>query len=123
MDNNIGNMLGIVSHTFSITNEAGDKVKLDCKFDFRSVTLESVRSWLVANRVIAGQRPWRALSKEELIELNGKTFNVNSIGQKIRSRQEQKNDLVNTFTNAGMSLSKAEELAEKVLDNPESLNI
>ena len=123
MENTIGLSIGVVDHAFSITNDAGDKVTLSVKVDFRSASNQDIKGWLISNRIIAGQRPWRTLSKGELTELNNKTFVASSIGQKVRSREEQKRDLVTTFVNAGVKPDKAEELATAALDNPDSLSI
>ena len=119
----IGQMVGVVDHSFGITNAQGDKTTVSVKIDFSTCSDNDVKNWLVSNRIIAGQRPWRSLSLDELKALNGTTFNANSIGQKVRSRDEQKRDLVNTFTNAGVPTAQAELLAEAALNNPESLTI
>lgn len=123
MENTVGKAIGIVSHSFSIKNDRDEKVTLNIKVDFRTCSDQDIKGWIASNRIIAGQRPWRSLSLDELKELNGKTFNANSIGQKVKSRREQLNDLVTTFTNAGVGLEKANQLATAALDNPEALQI
>ena len=123
MENIIGKAIGIVSHSFSIKNDRDEKVTLNIKVDFRTCSDQDIKGWIVSNRIIAGQRPWRSLSLDELNELNGKTFNANTIGQKVKSRKEQLSDLVTTFVNAGVEQEKAFHLATAALDNPEALTI
>jgi len=123
MDNTIGKMIGVVEHALSITNDAGDKCSLSIKIDYRSCSDNDIRQWLTSNRIIAGQRPWRKLTLEEIRELNGQTFNASTIGQTIKSREQQKAELVTTFMNAGVAQQKAEQLANAALDNPEALTI
>lgn len=123
MENTIGKLVGVIDHAFSITNDAKDKVTISVKIDFRGCTDQDIKGWLVSNRIIAGQRPWRSLSKAELMELNGNTFNASTIGQKVKSRDEQKRELVATFVNAGVKPDQAEKLANAALDNPETLTI
>ena len=119
----IGQQIGVVGHSFGITNAQGEKTTVSVKIDFSTCSDNDLKNWLVSNRIIAGQRPWRSLSLDELKALNGTTFNANSIGQKVRSRDEQKNDLITTFVNAGVKLEQATALAEAALNNPESLTI
>lgn len=119
----IGRAIGIVDHSFNIKNDRDEKITLSIKVDFRACSDQDIKGWATSNRIIAGQRPWRSLSLDELKELNGKTFNASTIGQKVKSRQEQLSDLVTTFTNAGVSQEKAMQLASAALDNPEALQI
>ena len=122
--NTIGLMVGIVKHTFSITNDKNDKVQCTVGIDFRSSTDTDIKTWLTSNRVIGGQRPWRALTKEELLKnVDGKTFIAQNIGQKIKSREEQHASIKATFMNAGVPEAKADALATTALDSPELLEI
>lgn len=109
--NIIGKTIGVVSHSFNITNDDKEKVSLSIKIDFTSATDSDIKSWLVSNRVIQGQRPWRALSKVELEALNGRTFTAQDIGKKVKSRAEQ----VAALVAAGLP----EKLAVFSVDNPE----
>jgi len=111
MENIIGKNIGIVEHTFSITNDATDKVQLRVKIDFSTASDVDIKSWLVSNRVIAGQRSWRALSKTELEDLQDQTFVAQHIGRKVKSREERIQELVT----AGLP----RKLAEFSIDNPE----
>lgn len=119
----IGQMLGVVAHTFNITNDKGDKTQITINIDFRTATNLDCRGWGVGSRIIAGQRPWRTLSLAELIALNGTTFIAQNIGQKVRSRSEQINDLKSTFMKAGIAEKKAEQLAMTAIDNPDLLTV
>jgi hypothetical protein len=108
--NIIGQAIGVVEHTFSITNDNKDKVQLTVKIDFSTASDIDIKSWLVSNRVIAGQRSWRALSKVELEDLQGQTFVAQHIGRKVKSREERIQELVT----AGLP----RKLAEFSIDNP-----
>ena len=109
--NKLGAIIGKVKHAFNITNNAGDKVTLHVTVDFSTSHDNDICNWLVSNRIIAGQRPWRGLSAIELNDLNGRTFIASDIGKKVKSREEQVNDLVN----AGLPMA----LARFAVDNPE----
>jgi len=111
MENTLGKAIGIVKHTFSVKNDAGDKVQLNIEVDFTTSTDSDVKAWLVSNRIIAGQRPLRTLSKEELKNLDYTTFIAQDIGRKVKSREEQ----IQTLVSAGLS----EKLAKFKLDSPE----
>ena len=109
--NNLGKEIGIVKHSMSITNNAGDKVSLTIKINFTASSDNDITNWLCSNRCIAGQRPWRGLSAIELNALDGRTFMASDIGKKVKSREDQINDLVN----AGLPMA----LARFAVDNPE----
>ena len=109
--NNLGKEIGIVKHSMSITNNAGDKVSLTIKINFTASSDNDITNWLCSNRCIAGQRPWRGLSLNELKALDNRTFIASDIGKKVKSREDQINDLVNA------GLPKA--LAIFAVDNPE----
>ena len=109
--NTLGKEIGIVKHSMSITNNAGDKVSLTIKINFTASSDNDITNWLCSNRCIAGQRPWRGLSLDELKALDNKTFVASNIGQKVKSRADQITDLVN----AGLPMA----LATFAVDNPE----
>jgi len=125
--NELGKSIGVVGHSFSITNEAGDKVQLSVNIDFSTSSDSDIKTWLVSNRIIAGQRPWRSLSKDELVKLNGTTFIAETIGQKVKSTKEitvafmssmstkSREDLIVEFMNGGLSETKAELMADAIL--------
>ena len=106
----LGQTIGKVRHTFSITNDAKDKVQLAVTIDFSTASDTDIKSWLVSNRVIAGQRPWRALSKDEIESLDGQTILATDIGKKIKSREER----IATYTALGLP----RDLAELAVDDP-----
>ena len=107
----IGQLLGVIGHTFSIKNDHGDKVQVSVKVDCRTASDTDCKAWIVSNRIIAGQRPWRALDKGELEALNGQTFIAQDIGRKVRSRAER----IAAYVNAGIP----EALAAVAIDNPD----
>ena len=119
----IGTLVGKVPHTFGITNDVGEKAQLTITIDFSTASDNDIKGWLVANRIIAGQRPWRTLSVDELKALNGLVFIAEAIGRKVKSREEQKAELKATFMNAGVDEKKAEQLATVALENPELLTV
>ena len=89
MANTIGQLVGIIRHTLSITNDHGDKVQITINLDCRTSSDDAIRGWIASNRVIAGQRPWRSLDASELKKLDGTTFDASAIGKKIVSKREQ----------------------------------
>ena len=97
MDNTIGKMIGAVKHTFSVTNDREEKAQLTISIDFKTASDEDIKGWLVSNRIIAGQRPWRKLSKAELTKLDGTTFIAQNIGQKVKSAEEVKQEATTAF--------------------------
>jgi hypothetical protein len=119
----LGQTIGKVSKACKVTNTKGDAVTIVVIIDFSTSSDSDIRAWLASDRIIAGQRPWRALSADEIKELDGQTFNANSIGTKVKSRSEQLNDLMTVFTNAGVDATQALALANAALDNPSSLTI
>jgi hypothetical protein len=127
-DKTLGQQIGQVQHSFSVTNTNGDKVSLQIVIDFSSASDADVRGWLASDRTIAGQRPWRAMSKVELVEMNGRVFNAVTIGAKVKSAAEVASALLATFNGQtkdqiietllrtpGMSMEKAELLADAMV--------
>lgn len=110
MANELGQMIGVVTDNFSITNARGEQTSLRIKWDFTNASDNDIRSWLAGNRRIAFQRPSRSLSIDELNELDGSTIMATSAGKKVKSRSERIDDLV------AAGLPKA--LATFAVDNP-----
>jgi len=123
MENKLGKAIGIVTHTCKVTNSSDVAVQITVKIDFSSATDSDIKAWLVSNRIIAGQRPWRSLSESELVALGGTTFVAQSIGQKVRSKAEQIAQFKAAFVSAGVSEGKATELAQAAVDNPQLLTV
>ena len=123
MEKTIGQLMGIVSHTLSVTNDRGDKVTITINVDFRTSSDTDCRTWNVSNRVIAGQRPWRSLTKAELEKLNGSTFIAQNIGQKVKSYGETKQAAVAAFDTMSAEQQQAHiaELEEKAKEIPEDV--
>ena len=106
----LGQIIGKIRHTFSITNDAKEKVQLAVWIDFTTASNTDITGWVTSNRVIAGQRPWRALSKSELEDLDGETIFATDIGRKVKSRAEKIATL--------MAVGLTEHFAEIAVDNP-----
>lgn len=85
----LGEMIGIVKHTFSNKNDAGEKCQLTLDLDYRNASDNEIVGWLNSNRVIAFARPLSKLNLDEMKELDGQVFQVSSIGQKIKSAKER----------------------------------
>ena len=107
----LGRMIGRIKHNLSITNDAKEKVQLGITIDFSTATDLDIKGWAVSNRVIAGQRPWRSLSEDELLDLDGQTIMAVDIGRKVKSRQER----IASYTSMGLPLN----LAETAVDSPD----
>ena len=103
METTLGQVIGKIKHTGSVKNDNGDKYQMTVTIDFTTASDIDVRSWLCANRFIAGQRPWRALSLDELRELDGQTFVATEIGRKVKSRTER----IAGYTSMGLPESMA----------------
>ena len=85
----LGELIGLAVDNFSITNDGGDKVQLKITFDYTTASNMDIVSWLNGNRRIAGQRPWRAMSKSELEELSGSTIIATEAGKKVKTKAEK----------------------------------
>ena len=111
----IGKAIGSIKHTLKVSQyKGGPSTQITIEIDFSTASDQDIKGWLVSNRVIAGQRPWRDLSENALEALNGQTFAAQSIGQKVKSREEK----VQALINAGLPTK----LAEFSVDNPEEFN-
>lgn len=107
----IGQMIGILTHSFKVSQyKGGPSTSLRVKVDFTTASDSDIKGWLTSNRIIACQRPLRGLSENELEALNDTTFIAQNIGQKVKSREDKVQELVN----AGLPLK----LAEFSVDNP-----
>jgi hypothetical protein len=67
----IGQMVGVIVHTFTVKNDAGDKVQITAKYDLTKAPDEVIRAWLASDRTIAYQRVLRTKTAEEIKSLNG----------------------------------------------------
>lgn len=119
----LGQSIGTVKHTFSNTNDAGDKCQLTINVNFASVSDNDVKAWLCSNRVIAFARPLSKLTLDEMEELDGTTLDANTIGQKVKSRADTVEMIYNGFVSTGMNEAKAREYANLAADKPEVTEI
>ena len=85
----LGSQIGVVRHTFSNTNHAGDKVQLTVGIDFTSATDSEVKAWATASRTITFQKPLSKLDLAGMKALDGATFQASTIGLKIKTAEER----------------------------------
>ena len=124
MNNTLGQIIGKVEDNFSVTNDAGETVKLRVYYDFSGMDNTSVKNNLVGSGTrIAFQRPLRKMSASEIKALDGQTFDACTVGRKIVSREEKIAQFKTAFVNAGVSESQASQLAIAAVDNPALLTI
>ena len=108
----LGQTIGIIKQTLKVSqSKGGPSEQITINIDFSTATDEDIKAWLGSNRAIAGQRPWRRLSIEDIKGLNGNTFIAQSIGQKVESREDRIQRLMNSF-------GIGEEAATFAFDNP-----
>lgn len=111
----LGQIIGTHKHACKVSQyKGGPSTSISIRIDFSTASDNDIIGWLVSNRVIAGQRPWRDLSVEEVEDLDGQTFTAQAIGQKVKSREEK----VQALISAGLP----KKLAEFSVDNPEEFN-
>ena len=123
MENTIGEAIGIQIDNFSVKNDAGDTVKIRVKIDYSNMSDLDIMNCLNGNRRIPLQRVLRKMSKEEIADLDGTTFDANDVGKKIKSRSEKINEFITAFVNAGVDKEQAVVLATNAVDNPQLLTI
>ena len=109
MANTLGAIIGKVKHTFSITNDAKEKVQVAVTFDFSACTDSDIKSWLCGNRAIVLQRPLRALSIAEISKIDGTVIDASHAGRKVQSVEEKLNAAIAALRSIGMS-EQADEL-------------
>lgn len=113
MSNEIGKAIGKVTHSFGITGDTGWKSKATIEIDFSGVSDADIKSWLASNRIIAGQRVWRAMDLEEFeSSVNGQVHTASDIGKKVKTKAEK--------VSALMAIGLPEDLAKLAVDNPAS---
>ena len=114
MSNEIGMLIGKVSHAFNITpHGTKEKTSLSVTIDFTTASDTDIKSWLASDRTIAMQRPMRSLSSDEiLVNYDGQTILATDVGKSIKSRAERIAELVN--------VGLPEDVAELAIDNPSS---
>lgn len=102
--------------TRKITNNAGESVTVTFHVDFSNASDQQMAEWALSNRVIAGQKVWRALSADEIRQnINGKTFDARTIGRSIQSREKRIETIMN-------SMGVTRKVAEMIVDDPDTLN-
>ena len=109
----LGNQIGIVESSFSITNSNDDKVDLRIKFDFRSTSDEKIKALLTGQgTVVAFQNGGgrRGMSAAALRELDGMTVLAHQAGCKVRTKAQQVEDHV--------ASGIPEDIATYMVENP-----
>ena len=72
---NIMNMtLTTINHSLSVTNDAGESVRLSIVYDVTDAPESAIKQWIAADRTIAFQRTLKKLSMDEIKAFNGKTI-------------------------------------------------
>lgn len=103
------------THTFSTKLDNGDKVQTTVTFDYEGVPEKTLLEWATSNRAIALQRVMRPMTAEQVrAAYDGKTLAAASVGKKVKTLEEVKQDLIN----AGIS----SEIVDLILSNPDKLN-
>jgi len=116
MTNEIGKSIGKVSHRFSTKLDSGEEGTITVNFDLSNCYDKDIISWIVSNRVIAFQRPARALSLSEFEALDGSTICAEDAGKKIISKDKKFQIGISALRAAGMS-KEADELERKWKEN------
>ncbi len=114
MSNEIGMLIGKISHAFNVTPHGSKtKTSLSVTIDFTTTSDADIKSWLASDRTIAMQRPMRSLSNDEILaNYNGQIILASDVGKSIKSRSERIAELVN--------VGLPEDVAKLALDNPSS---
>lgn len=110
MKQTLGQIIGIVNHSGSVKNDDEESCSLSINIDFSTASDQDIKNWLCSNRIIAGARPWRKLSLDEIKNLGGTTFIAQNIGHKVKSRKEQ----IQVHLNGGLP----QNIAEFAVDHP-----
>jgi len=108
----IGQMIGKVEHTFKVTNDHDESTTIRIKLDFANCKDDDLKSWAVSNRVIAMQRPLRALSIAEIKALDGTEVDASTCGRKVKSRHDTIMAGVAALRAAGMAKEADDILAK-----------
>lgn len=106
MANTIGQLVGIIKHTYSVKNDAGESVTVTSHFDCTHASDNDIRNWIASNRTIGVQRPARSLTASEITKsLDGATLDARYVGKKITSKREQFIAGLVTMKSCGMDTS------------------
>ena len=115
----LGAIIGVREHSFTIKNDAGDRVSLTIRFDYTQCTDNDIIGWLNANRAVIWQRPSRALTVDELKRCDDITVRADKAGHKQPSRADAVNSWYAVFRAQGMNETDARATAELAADNAE----
>lgn len=118
MANTLGNAIGKVKHSFSITNDSKEKVQVSVTFDFSTSSDSDIKGWLCGNRSIVLQRPLRALSAAEIAKIDGTTIDASHAGRKVESAEEKVRTAIRALRAIGQD-EAADELEAKLEEKDE----
>lgn len=120
-DNIIGELIGVVEHTFSTKDNSGNSCQTTIKFDLSLCTDVEIKGWIVANRTIAMQRPLSKLTAKGILDTKGRVVNASDCGKALPDRDKMIDDTKAMFMKAGIDEEQALELATKAVDNPSTV--
>ena len=108
----IGQIIGLVKHTFKTTNDTKESATIAITFDFSTCSDVDLKNWLCSNRAIIMQRPLRDLTLAEMKALDGTTVDASQCGKKVKSKHDQFLAGVAALKSCGMEVEAAELLAK-----------
>jgi hypothetical protein len=99
MENKLGQMIGVVKHSFTCTPSDGSKgYRVDTAYDFTNTSDVDIKTWLCGSRAIAQAKVVNALTMDEIDTLvSGRTFAAHLVGNKIVSLEEQRRNAMATL--------------------------
>ena len=108
----LGQLIGLVKHTFKTTNDNKESATITVSFDFGNCSDVDLKNWLCSNRAIIMQRPLRDLTLAEMKALDNTTVDASTCGKKVKSKHEQVLAGIAALRAAGMN-SEADEILAK----------
>lgn len=101
--------------TRDVTNHNGETISVTFTVDFSTASEEEKAKWALSNRVIAAQKAWRPLSRDDIVaNVHGKTFDARFIGRSIQTREKR---IEQTMATMGVS----RKIARYIVDSPDKL--
>jgi endogenous inhibitor of DNA gyrase (YacG/DUF329 family) len=108
----LGQLIGLVKHTFKTTNDNKESATITVSFDFGNCSDVDLKNWLCSNRAIIMQRPLRDLTLAEMKALDNTTVDASTCGKKVKSKHEQVLAGIAALRAAGMNDEANEILAK-----------
>ena len=110
----LGQTIGILTDTFNITNDAGDKLQMSVKYDVRQASDATIKAWLCADRRITTQGKLRKKTLTELKAMQGQTFIYD--GSRTAVQVDGKSALIAEAIKSGVDPMDADALMKWVND-------